>query len=155
MTVYAGIIAELRQLRDPQGPNEDDAWREGYNAALDDASQVVEDWADRAVSSSPDARGERTQPHERQTVSRYRSRNTVAAYYRDGTPETDAAIVSAVKGAEVVTGAGGEPRLMVPGLFSTCQMPIGWWIYQISQTQWELRIDSMFRRDYEVRAGAA
>ena len=86
---------------------------------------------------------------------RYRSRKTVEAYYRDGTPETDAAIVSAVKGAEVVTGAGGEPRLMVPGLFSPRQMPIGWWIYQISQTQWELRIDSMFRRDYEVRAGAA
>lgn len=81
---------------------------------------------------------------------RYRSRKTVEAYYRDGTPETDAAIVTAVKGAEIVTGAGGEARLMVPGLFGTCKMPIGWWIYPVSKTQWELRIDSMFRRDYEV-----
>jgi hypothetical protein len=86
-------------------------------------------------------------------MTTYRSRKTVDAYYRDGTPEADAAIVSAVKGAEVVTGAGGEPRLMVPGLFSGRAgraMPIGWWIYQYSENEWELRIDSMFRLDYEV-----
>jgi hypothetical protein len=85
---------------------------------------------------------------------RYRSRATVEAYYRDGTPEADAAIVSAVKGAEVVTGAGGEPRLMVPSLFSARKMPTGWWIYQYSGNEsWELRIDAMFRRSYEVPEG--
>lgn len=82
---------------------------------------------------------------------RYRSRHTVEAYYRDGTPEADSAIIQAVDGAELMTDSLGDTHLYVPAMFGKHKMKVGWWIYKYSATGgWEQRNDEMFRQSYEV-----
>lgn len=82
---------------------------------------------------------------------RYRSRRTIEAYYRDGTPEADSAIIQAVDRAELLTDALGVTHLMVPAslMGGNTKMPVGYWIYR-EFGAWSLRIDTMFRLNYEV-----
>lgn len=82
---------------------------------------------------------------------RYRSKETVEAYYRDGTPEADDAIVAAAQGAERFTDHDtGTPGLLVVGVMGLRKMQVGWWLFRTGTNSWSITPDRMFRNQYEV-----
>lgn len=80
---------------------------------------------------------------------KYRSKRMVEAYYYDGTPESASAIIQAIPGTELLTDTLGEVRLMVPGGFGNCKMPVGSWIYH-EYSYWSIARDQQFRHMWEV-----